>query len=695
MRLFTTACVGLLGLAAAAQAQPKVAIVAAAATSATSNDYLDVQSKLNATGLFSQVDILHITTPVPTPQLGQLMPYDAIIVWSNQSFADSTALGNTLADYSDLGKGVVLSVFAITSTTANRFLTGRWKDQNYGIIVPEGGNTGGTHMLGSILVPDHPIMNNVNSLANNLSSRPTTTAINAGGVVVSEWSDGKILVATSTTHPRRVDLGLYPPSSDSGGSRWLSTTDGAILMANALVYASAGAGGSFPPSLVASLDSSLVVAGNDVVISAEVLPGTVPASTGITVTADLTVFGGSPTQALTLVSGNEYAYTLSIPALQPADTYNITLTVSDDQMRSTSGSVAMLVIPPPPPGYTYEIEPNESKTNATPATIDVGGGVYGITTGSSVLTDGSLITPDYFLLTLTPKPQLGIYRHTMTLETDGTAGHSATLRGHSQGSGGINLASDTATQTSVATTFPPRTNAWYGFGRAEQMFYRVIGSTSTTSPYRATLSTEEILPIDLGVGQELSAGQITISRFGHTNTIDLLVYDGNFEAFEDCVVDGAGTMIRTFPAGTYYLAVSNVNTCDERPFGPGSTTLTSPVLHFPGSVSNSSTVGVGNLSLQFDDGLNNFSVFAFKDIFFGVAWIKFVVVGGECPGDYNDDGVVDLGDLLDFLGDWNPNLGQSVTPGTNGDVNNDGVVDLADLLDFLADWNPNLGSTCS
>ncbi|MBX3385677.1 MAG: hypothetical protein KF768_03820 [Phycisphaeraceae bacterium] len=64
-----------------------------------------------------------------------------------------------------------------------------------------------------------------------------------------------------------------------------------------------------------------------------------------------------------------------------------------------------------------------------------------------------------------------------------------------------------------------------------------------------------------------------------------------------------------------------------------------------------------------------------------------------CPGDYNDDGVVDLADLLDFLGDWNPNLGQSGM-GLPGDINGDNVVDLADLLEFLGDWNPNLGSTC-
>ncbi|MBX3386340.1 MAG: proprotein convertase P-domain-containing protein [Phycisphaeraceae bacterium] len=64
-----------------------------------------------------------------------------------------------------------------------------------------------------------------------------------------------------------------------------------------------------------------------------------------------------------------------------------------------------------------------------------------------------------------------------------------------------------------------------------------------------------------------------------------------------------------------------------------------------------------------------------------------------CPGDYNGDGVVDLGDLLSFLGDWNPNLGQTA-PGLPGDVSGDGTVDLADLLFFLNDWNPNLGQTC-
>ncbi|MBX3386788.1 MAG: hypothetical protein KF768_09470 [Phycisphaeraceae bacterium] len=63
----------------------------------------------------------------------------------------------------------------------------------------------------------------------------------------------------------------------------------------------------------------------------------------------------------------------------------------------------------------------------------------------------------------------------------------------------------------------------------------------------------------------------------------------------------------------------------------------------------------------------------------------------ELLGDYNQDEIVDLTDLIDFLADWNPHLGQSVTPGTNGDFNGDGVVDLADLIEFLGYWNPQLG----
>lgn len=57
-----------------------------------------------------------------------------------------------------------------------------------------------------------------------------------------------------------------------------------------------------------------------------------------------------------------------------------------------------------------------------------------------------------------------------------------------------------------------------------------------------------------------------------------------------------------------------------------------------------------------------------------------------CPGDVNDDRVVDLGDLSAVL------AGYGLTPATfyQGDLNDDGVVDLADVTLLLADY----GSVC-
>ena len=41
-----------------------------------------------------------------TPQLSDLQPYDAVVVFSNSPFADPVTLGNNLADYQD-GGGMV------------------------------------------------------------------------------------------------------------------------------------------------------------------------------------------------------------------------------------------------------------------------------------------------------------------------------------------------------------------------------------------------------------------------------------------------------------------------------------------------------------------------------------------------------------------------------------------------------------
>jgi len=247
----------------------------------TACNYTDVQSKLLASGFFNSVDIVDCISQTPTLQ--QLLPYDAIISWSNASYQSGALLGDTFADYVDAGGGVVLAVYATSTMTANRSLTGRWS-MGYDVIMPRSGNTGGAVVLGNVLQPMHPVMAGVNALSSTQGARPTTTTL-LQGTLLAEWSDGKILAAVGS-NPRRVDLGLYPPSSACTANFWDETTDGGRLMANALLYV-ATASGPTPigasycnPSVPNTTGSSATliaggsasVSANDVTLTAEQLP---------------------------------------------------------------------------------------------------------------------------------------------------------------------------------------------------------------------------------------------------------------------------------------------------------------------------------------------------------------------------------------------------------------------------------------
>ena len=59
------------------------------------------------------------------------------------------------------------------------------------------------------------------------------------------------------------------------------------------------------------------------------------------------------------------------------------------------------------------------------------------------------------------------------------------------------------------------------------------------------------------------------------------------------------------------------------------------------------------------------------------AWL--VTIAGDCPADTNDDGTVDVQDLVNVILAWG-------TDDANADVNADGVVDVQDLVDVIVAW---------
>lgn len=166
-----TALLSLFALASPAAAQlPDVAIVAAATSSFTNCRYTDVQAFLQASGQFASVDVIDCVTT--TPALADLAPYEAVLTWSNTNYLDPVALGDLLADYSDAGGAVVVTVFANTTTGSLRYLQGRWVTGGYEIIQAAQGNTSDSASLGSTLVPGHPIMAGVTALSAASAFRP-------------------------------------------------------------------------------------------------------------------------------------------------------------------------------------------------------------------------------------------------------------------------------------------------------------------------------------------------------------------------------------------------------------------------------------------------------------------------------------------------------------------------------------------
>ncbi|MFI4854385.1 MAG: hypothetical protein ACIAQF_05330 [Phycisphaerales bacterium JB065] len=233
---------------------PSVAIVAAATNTANAQAeprFTDPRDKLMATGLFSAVDIINATgigDGVGTPPLETLLEYDAVLTWSNTSFDDAVSMGDVLADYVDAGGGVVVGVFANTSTNPARFLQGRWLSDPGYIAIPQNGGfvDGSAAGLGEVLIADHPILDGVDSFFNQAPMgsngipfgawRPAELSLTEGSTLVARWTTGETLIAIAP-NPRVVELGFHPVSNAVNAGYWDQTTDGGLIMANALLFA--------------------------------------------------------------------------------------------------------------------------------------------------------------------------------------------------------------------------------------------------------------------------------------------------------------------------------------------------------------------------------------------------------------------------------------------------------------------------
>ncbi|MBL1149998.1 MAG: PEP-CTERM sorting domain-containing protein [Armatimonadetes bacterium] len=287
----------------------------------------------------------------------------------------------------------------------------------------------------------------------------------------------------------------------------------------------------------------------------------------------------------------------------------------------------------------FEAEPNDSKAAANVFLgLMPGDRIIGNSTASS----GAGL--DYFLIS-TAADALGIYRYRMVLTSD-IVGHTGTIRGLNQiaapagpwpGPVGTPGTTDSVAQTTSTTTTPPRFNQWYGFGKGEQLYYRVTGTASTTANYTATLEKTAVTPTDLGTFQ---AGTIIISTIGQTTLdTDLWVYDGAFNAIlgygnDDESTNGGGTgattqsiLGRTYGAGRYYLAMSRFNLANNQGSPCDDDFRTGTMLDFAdGVLSSSSTTTTVSLGFKVTDSLGTTTVPGFAPGPYDINWYTFEVV---------------------------------------------------------------------
>ncbi len=242
----------------------------------------DVRDKLVGTGLFSQVVEFNVQSGNPVPTLLELLQYDAVLVFRNNSFNDGMAMGNVLADYVDNGGGVVVAVFALDNS-----LSGRLRDANYLPVIPSGSSPGSSQQL----IPDnpsHPILAGVSSFNGGSSGYHQSLTMANGGELIAHLSSGAPMVATKQTGPGRVvALNFFPPSSTAISGGWAANTDGARLMANALGWAG-GDNVSFEDdiSLSAAVLPPISVVGGTVTFTMTVTNPGPAVATGVFLTAE-------------------------------------------------------------------------------------------------------------------------------------------------------------------------------------------------------------------------------------------------------------------------------------------------------------------------------------------------------------------------------------------------------------------------
>ena len=184
-----------------------------------------------------QVDFFNFTPTNNYPVLDLYWNYDAILV-AKEVNGNPEVFADVLAVYADGGGGVV----DLLELAGGPFeLLGRFNEDYMIWNAPNDGSAyeiNEQRTLGTVINPSHPIMQGVNTFSGGARSLHFNGDPENGGQILAEYDNGESLVVINESmgphNAKRVFLNFNPLSDNIDPDFWDSSTDGGLLMKNAL-----------------------------------------------------------------------------------------------------------------------------------------------------------------------------------------------------------------------------------------------------------------------------------------------------------------------------------------------------------------------------------------------------------------------------------------------------------------------------
>eukprot|EP01156_Anaeramoeba_ignava_P010660 Anaeramoba_ignava/a480388_13.p1 GENE.a480388_13~~a480388_13.p1 ORF type:complete len:356 (+),score=122.13 a480388_13:432-1499(+) len=205
----------------------------------------DVRKSIGSGGI-KQIDIISISEK--TPKLEEMLEYDGIFILTVNSALDKELLGNLLAEYIEpsnknnfQGRGIVVASIYILDKDNYACLEGRIIKEKFLPLETGKDNWDKGYLLDTNFdIPDHPILENVKSFdGGKYSEHIKHDLITPNSKVIARWTDRTPFILEKKlddSFGMAVVLNLFPVSDNAYSDGWLSSTDGAKIIANSVRY---------------------------------------------------------------------------------------------------------------------------------------------------------------------------------------------------------------------------------------------------------------------------------------------------------------------------------------------------------------------------------------------------------------------------------------------------------------------------